>query len=86
VADDGNLGADGIQARLDSQRRETGIVLRPVEALFCDGKDNFSILHDGIGGVGVKHVEAENQHDEPESAESIMLSPRPPIPRPCAWC
>ncbi len=37
-------------------------MLHPVQTLFCDREYDFSILHDGSGGVRVKHVEAEDQH------------------------
>src|ERR1700678_698789 len=33
-----------------------------VKALLGDGEDDFSVAHDGGRGVGMKHVEAEDQH------------------------
>jgi hypothetical protein len=48
-------------------------MLHPVEALFCDSVDNLSILHDSSGGIGMKHVEAEDQHGEPDFFRSVML-------------
>jgi hypothetical protein len=34
-----------------------------VEAFFGDGENDFSVAHDGRGGVGMKHVEAEDEHE-----------------------
>jgi len=48
-------------------------MLHPVEALFCDGIDNLSILHDSSGGIGVKHIEAEDQHGDPDLFRRVML-------------
>ena len=33
-----------------------------IEALFGDGEDYFSVAHDRCRSVGVKHIEAQNEH------------------------
>ena len=58
VVDIGNLRTYCVQASLYCESREPRIVLDPVQALLCNGKDNFSIAHQGSGSVSMKHVEA----------------------------
>lgn len=62
VVDIGHLHTGSVQTGFDSKRRKSRVVLDPVQALFRDGEDNFSILYQGSGSVCVKHVETENQH------------------------
>ena len=38
-------------------------VLATVQALLGDGKLNFTVEHDRRRGVGMKHVEAQDQHE-----------------------
>ena len=51
-----NLCAYGVETRLDSKRGETAEVLVAIEALFGDGEDHFTVMHDRRRGVGMKHV------------------------------
>ena len=63
VVDVTNFRADCVETRLHRERWKSAEMFMTVEALLGDGEDDFSIAHDGGGGVGVKHVEAENQHE-----------------------
>src|SRR5579864_8787212 len=58
-----NLCAHRIKARFYRQARKSAKMLVPVETLLGNGKLDLTIIHNGGGGVGVEHVEAENQHE-----------------------
>jgi hypothetical protein len=51
-----NPCAYGIETGFDGQRGETAEVLAAIEALFGDGEDHLTVMHDCRGGIGVKHV------------------------------
>ena len=61
-----NARSNRIQTSSDSQRREAAKMLLPIQTLFRNGKNNFSVLHDGGRCVGVEHVEAQNEHETGE--------------------
>src|SRR5439155_2203047 len=58
-----NPCASCIEAGFHCQRRETAEVLVAVETLLGNSEDDFTILHDGRRGIGVKQVEAQNEHE-----------------------
>jgi hypothetical protein len=62
VIDIGNLRANEVQASFDRERRKTRVVLNAVQALFSNGENDLAVLHDCSRGVGVKHIQSQDQH------------------------
>src|SRR5580658_4673936 len=59
----GNLRANCIQARSDRERRESAEVFMAVQPLLSNGELHFTIENERRGGIGVKHVEAQDEHE-----------------------
>src|SRR5450432_1827098 len=72
VVDIADLRADRIQTGLYSQGRETCKMLDTIQTLFSDGENDLAVLNDRRGCIGVKHVEAKNQHGRQKIFGSVM--------------
>jgi hypothetical protein len=59
-----NSRSHRIQAGFNGKRGKTSIVLLPIQPFFGNRENDFPILHDGSRGVGMKHIEAQNQHEQ----------------------
>ena len=62
VIDIGNLCANEVEASFDRKRGKTRVVLNAVQALFSNGENDLAVLHDCSRGVGVKHIQSQDQH------------------------
>src|SRR5579862_382099 len=57
-----DLRAHGIEACLNRECRKTTEMFMPVKTLLRNGEFHFAIKHDRRGGVGMKHVQAQDEH------------------------
>ena len=68
-----NLRADCIQTCFDCKRGEPAEVLMTVQAFLGNGKLDFAVEHDRRRGVGMKHVEAQDEHELRSSPLTLHL-------------
>jgi hypothetical protein len=61
--DVGDFRSNCIQARFDGERRKSAEVFMTIQALLGNGELHLSIQYDRGGGIGVKHVKAQNEHE-----------------------
>ena len=58
----GDLRARRIETRFHRERRKSAIMLLPVQPLLGYGKEDLPVFDNGRRGIGMKHIQAQNQH------------------------
>src|SRR5262249_26253402 len=57
------MGTNVVETGLHRKGGETSKVFMTVQALLSDGELHFPVHNDSCRGVGVKHIEAQNEHE-----------------------